>query len=848
LTCFHNGIGYTFEVTSIQSEFSSALTKQMTIRYIIALTIIAALSFTAYFSLNAVIQSEEENASILNTSGRQRMLSQRLTYFSERLTGTVDKVKREEIRRKLLEAANLMERSHKGLIHGDPAMGLLGNPTAKISAMYFSPPMELDKKVNTFLSEVKALVKSPNGELSPDNPHLHSILGIASSSLLNSLDKVVSQYQRESEAYNTRLQQIETIVLITTLFTLMMEALFIFRPMVRRVREEKDKLIETAEKLRLSEKRYRSIVEDQTELICRFTPDLTVTFVNSAYCNYCGKNEAKLIGNAFIFPATAPKKEQNQLEKLIRSLEYDNPIEKIEFPEASTDSEISWQSWTIRALFNKERDIIEYQIVGRDISELKQAEESLLLSQFNLEMLNSIIIKANASLELEEVLGSILDSITTATGATAGMIFFSDLKSKQLKLGVSKGLSQSFVDECTDHPIDFGHGLTGSIAKSKKMIYIQEGASNDPRIAHMSMRDEAFNSFVGIPIFSDNRVIAVMSIMTHSQEILNKGHESLIETIAHKVGSAIRNAQLYTELEQAGKDLNLTAAVFQNAIEGIVITDQDTVIETVNPAFCEVTGYTQEELIGQKANILKSGQHDEPYYKSMWADLNTQGKWRGEIVNRRKNGELFHQWISIFSIFDEQGKVNRYASVVTEISEIKEREEQYKFQAHHDFLTGLPNRRLFADRLAQEIIYAERYEQMIGVVMLDLDKFKQVNDTMGHFYGDALLQEVAKRLEGCVRKSDTVSRLGGDEFVLLIPRIKDISDAIRIAQKIVDSFKLPMDFMEEKISVTASVGISSYPEHGNDFDTLIKNVDIAMYLVKNRGGNGYLLFDPSQAD
>jgi len=578
----------------------------MTIRYVIALTIIAVLSCTAYFSLNAVIQSEEKNAAILNISGRQRMLSQRLTYFSEHLVRTVDKVKREEIRRKLLEAANLMESSHKNLIHGDPTMGLPGNPSPKVFAMYFSPPMELDKKVNNFLSDVRGLAKIPSTELSPDNPHLLTILSAAQGNLLKCLDKVVSQYQRESEADTARLQQLETIVLIMTLFTLVMEALFIFRPMVRRVREEKDKLIETAERLRLSEKRYRGIVEDQTELICRFSPDFTVTFANSAYCNYCNKNETELLGSPFTFPPLVPRKEQDKLEQLIQSLEYDKPIGKMEFPEVCAKGEIRWQSWTIRALFGKARDIIEYQIVGQDISELKQAEETLLLSKFNLEMLNNIIINANASLELNEVLESILDSITRATGATAGMIFFSDLKTKQLRLGVSKGLSQSFVDECTNHPIDFGQGLTGSIAKSKKMIYIQEGASNDPRIALMSMRNEALNSFVGVPVFSDNRVIAVMNIMAHSPKILAKKHEGLIEAIAHKVGSSIRNAQLYMELEQAGKNLDLTAAVFQNAIEGIVITDRDTVIETVNSAFCEVTGYTREELIGQKCPVQLS--------------------------------------------------------------------------------------------------------------------------------------------------------------------------------------------------------------------------------------------------
>ncbi|MFC1685116.1 diguanylate cyclase domain-containing protein [Pseudomonadota bacterium] len=818
----------------------------MTIRYVIALSIIAILSFAAYFSLNAVIQSEEKNAAILNASGRQRMLSQRLTYFSELLVGTEDRVKREEVRRKLIDAVKLMESSHKALIHGNAEMGLPGDPSQKVYDMYFSPPMELDTQVNTFLSEVRALMKSPDAELSPDNPHLRFIQNVASARLLDSLDQVVSQYQRESETDIARLQTLETIVLLTTLLTLLMEALFIFRPMVRRVREEKNKLIEAAEKLRLSEKRYRGIVEDQTELICRFTPDFTVTFVNSAYCNYYRKNEAELLGSAFSFPPLMPKSEKELLENLIKSLGYDNHIGKIEFPEVSARSEVRWQSWTIRALFGKGRNVIEYQIVGRDVSDLKQAEETLLLSKFNLEMLNSIIIKANESLELKEVLESILNSITTATGATAGTIFFRDLKSKQLRLGVSMGLSQAFVDECTDHPIEQGKGLVGSIAESKKMIYIQEGASNDPRIARMSMRSESLNSYVGVPVFSDNRVVAVMNIMTHAPEMLDKGHESLIETIAQKVGSAIRNAQLYAELEQAGKNLDLTVAVFKNAIEGIVITNPDTVIEEVNPAFCKVTGYTREEIVGQKPSILKSGQHDEAFYKNMWADLNTLGKWRGEIVNRRKNGELFHQWVSIFAIYNAQGDVTRYASVATEISELKEREEQYKFQANHDFLTNLPNRRLFDDRLSQEIVYAERYKLMVGILLIDLDKFKEVNDTMGHYYGDALLQEVAKRLEECVRKSDTVSRLGGDEFVLLIPRISDIKDIIGIAQKIVDSFRLPMSFLEEEISVTTSVGISIYPEHGGKCEALINNADSAMYLVKHKGGNGYQLFVPPQ--
>ncbi|MDK9719904.1 MAG: EAL domain-containing protein [Rhodospirillales bacterium] len=299
------------------------------------------------------------------------------------------------------------------------------------------------------------------------------------------------------------------------------------------------------------------------------------------------------------------------------------------------------------------------------------------------------------------------------------------------------------------------------------------------------------------------------------------------------------------EKRKAEAELRLAASVYTNTVEGIVVTDADGIILSVNPAFTDITGYTAEEAVGETPRILKSDHHDNAFYAEMWSELKRCGKWQGELWNRRKNGEAFLEWQSITAIQDSEGKPLRYVAVFNDVTELRKKDERIKHQAYHDALTGLPNRLLLQDRLDHAIDLAKRDRSHLGLMFLDLDRFKTINDSLGHDVGDQLLQAVAERLRGCVRKSDTLARLGGDEFVLVLPDTTGTSEVAHVAEKIIRELVVPLQLSGHEVHVTTSLGIALFPDDGLDAKTLMKNADMAMYQAKEAGRNAFRFFDAS---
>ncbi|MFZ5967848.1 MAG: EAL domain-containing protein [Bacillota bacterium] len=291
--------------------------------------------------------------------------------------------------------------------------------------------------------------------------------------------------------------------------------------------------------------------------------------------------------------------------------------------------------------------------------------------------------------------------------------------------------------------------------------------------------------------------------------------------------------------------LRMANEIFENTIEGIVVTDIKGNIHWVNPAFSKITGYTLEEVLGKNPRILKSDRHDDAFYRNLWSTLRRTGQWKGEIWNRRKNGEVYPEWMTISTIKNDFEEPVRYISVFNDITERILKEEHIKYQAYHDALTGLPNRLLVNDRLEVALTHAQRNKEQIAVMFIDLDRFKNINDTLGHAMGDMLLKEVAQRLVQCVRKGDTVARLGGDEFIIILENIKHVEYVVDIVQKIFTSLSHSYLLKDHEIFVTGSIGISIFPMDGEDVDTLIKHADTAMYRAKEQGRNTYQLFTSS---
>lgn len=297
-----------------------------------------------------------------------------------------------------------------------------------------------------------------------------------------------------------------------------------------------------------------------------------------------------------------------------------------------------------------------------------------------------------------------------------------------------------------------------------------------------------------------------------------------------------------SERKRAEEKLNQSAVVVKNTAEGIIITDKASRITSVNPAFTEITGYSEDEVIGKSPRFLKSNKHSHHFYRHIWRQVEETGRWQGEVWNRKKDNTLFPAWSTISSVLNEEQQVTHYVGVIADISSLKQSQKKIDFLAYHDPLTKLPNRLLLSDRLDHALHVADRNGTKVGVLFLDLDRFKNINDSLGHSVGDQLLAQVASRLQATVRDEDTVARLGGDEFVVLIESINRASDVVNLANKLLSSFRESFELSGHTLFVSSSIGASVYPEDGDDYETLIRNADTAMYRAKEVGRNNYYLY------
>ena len=318
-----------------------------------------------------------------------------------------------------------------------------------------------------------------------------------------------------------------------------------------------------------------------------------------------------------------------------------------------------------------------------------------------------------------------------------------------------------------------------------------------------------------------------------------------------RLGPAVRRAlEAKRQRDQqrwADAGLRQAAMVFDSTTEGVILTDLDGTIVAVNRAFVEITGYSQEEVLGKNPRILQSGRQDETFYRDQWATLAATGSWRGEIWNRRKHGEIYPEWLAISSVKDEQGRTTHYAGVFSDIGDVKRTQQQLDFLVTHDALTGLPNRILLLDRLEQALRRASELFRMAGVVSLDVDRFGEVNDGLGQAVGDALLRAIAERITGCLDKYDSLARFGSDEFVIVIGRARTAADVARRAREYQDCLATPFDIDGRELAVTGCVGVSVYPVDGTDSVSLLRHAQAAMRQAKAGGRNGIAFADTGLA-
>ncbi|RTL50589.1 MAG: EAL domain-containing protein [Rhodocyclaceae bacterium] len=348
---------------------------------------------------------------------------------------------------------------------------------------------------------------------------------------------------------------------------------------------------------------------------------------------------------------------------------------------------------------------------------------------------------------------------------------------------------------------------------------------------------------VSIPLRQDGSTVASLTLISKPDDVIDDEVLTMLYGISVDVSFALDVYARESRRQETEAQLLLSAKVFESNREGVIITDAKKRILSVNRAFSLLTGYQADEVIGLTPSLLSSGQQSSAFYQAMWTTINSHGYWQGEIWNRRKNGETYPELLAISAVTDDKENVNHYIGVFSDITERKVDQQRLEFLAHHDALTGLPNRVLLQDRVEVAIMAAKRANRRIALIFLDLDNFKTVNDSLGHQVGDRLLISLVARVSEHLRESDTLSRLGGDEFVAVITDIHDSEDAAVVARKILAAVEPPILIDGQSLSMTFSIGIALSSDDGDGFDALLRNADTAMYHAKKAGKRTYRFFE-----
>lgn len=519
----------------------------------------------------------------------------------------------------------------------------------------------------------------------------------------------------------------------------------------------------------------------------------------------------------------------DQLEQIAHQMAYDSNqrLLKIYFNSSREEQQnqkmnLWWAVMTVAIVFGCISLI--YRQIMLTQANLKDAVDQLQQSEQNLHNSNDEIVQLNRSLE---------ERVASRT--------------KELQ-AAEKQWSDAF--DAVSSPI-FLHDQDGKLIRANK-AYLE--------LAHCTIEDAIDQYYWNLfpkqqgPLSgcivhpdSDNCSCHHKLTITVDDKIFSSQSFAIFDPLDHFLYS-VHLMEDITELSEQQARLRLSAKVFESTTEGITITDKEGTILAVNPAFCAITGYTEQEALGQNPRILKSDRHDERYYQEMWQALIKTGKWQGEIWNKRKDGHIYPELLTISSILDDTGETTHYVAVFMDITAINDVVTQLDHLAHHHPLTQLPNRRLLHARLNHSMQRAIRDQQQGAAIYIDLDNFKNINDSLGHAAGDEVLKDVAARLQEYTRKIDTVAHLGGDEFVIVLDQVRTVHDVVTWCKKVLIRLNEPYNVDSYELFVSASLGIALFPDDGASADEVLKNADTAMFKAKEKGKNSYHIYSPELTD
>ena len=434
---------------------------------------------------------------------------------------------------------------------------------------------------------------------------------------------------------------------------------------------------------------------------------------------------------------------------------------------------------------------------------------------------------------------------TPSAPALQCCILLLDADGRHLQGIAAQGLGDYFLHKLQDHAIGPLVGSSGQAAYLGERVVVEDVLTERNWDEFLNVAQRAgIRSCWSQPFKSrKGKVLGTFSVYHRETSTPTEQDVLWLEDIATLAALAVEKSRDESKLK-------LAASVFSHAREGIMITDAQGCIITVNEAFSRITGFDARDVTGKRPSILNSGRQGPAFYQAMWRALVELGFWSGEIWNRRKSGEVFAENLTISAVRDADQKVQNYVALFTDITSLKDYQSQLERIAHYDALTGLPNRVLFADRLAQALLRSQRHKKALSVVYLDLDGFKAINDTYGHACGDELLIALAQRMKAALREQDSLARIGGDEFVAVLVDLEDPNDSLVVLERLLQAAAEPVTLYRAGdpvvVCVSASAGSALYPLDGQDADMLLRNADHAMYRAKQSGKNRFHLFEDSR--
>jgi len=604
------------------------------------------------------------------------------------------------------------------------------------------------------------------------------------------------------------------------------------------------------EKLIASEKRLRTIIDTEPDSVSLISAEGIILEINSAGLKMLDADSSEQVVNLSIHTLIAKQSRQAFID-LIEKV-FSNESGSLEFQIKGLKGEMLWLETHVSPLSDSNGNITAMLGITRDITLRKFAEErvSRLTALYKaLSEINQTIVRIDDELQLFKQVCRCAVEFGVSNMTWIGRLDTGTLNVIPIE---RHGIGLDYLDGIVisaNELIPNGNGPVGKAIRKGKPCIINDFLNSTESLPwkNQALRFE-WNSVGAFPIFREGKVFGAIVVYQSESNWFSDEVIQLFEQISQDVSFALDNFDRRDKLLADEKALKLAASIYEVTSEAMLIVDNEGIVIAINPAFTSITGYSENEIIGESVDILRTNYHDESFYQTMSDALDLIGQWQGELWFSRKDSEIFPAMTIVNIINDNDGSGLRQVFLFNDISHKKETEALIWRQANFDLLTGLPNRLMFQDRLEQEFKKSCRTKSSFALLFLDLDKFKEVNDTLGHAYGDLLLKEVSKRIINCVRVADTVSRFGGDEFTLLLTDITAKEKLNRVIEDILQFLSKPFQINEEVLYITASIGVTCYPEDGEDLETLTKNSDQAMYAAKSAGRNGYRFFTKSMQE